>query len=253
MKNLKKIDNLRAETIFKERFADPSSFTFVFVGSIDMSTAKPLIEKYLGALTKKDNKENCKDLNIHFPKDNKNVTAYKGTDSKSMVYTILTGETEPTLENKIAISALSYILTDSLIDQIREKKRWTYSISAQPQIRAIQNKEFGIFVFFSCAPDKVDSINIEIMQNANKLKKIEISDQELHNTKEKLKRGHETDLRTNKYWLNSLIFISQTGYDATFYTDYNKIVNNLTKKSIKKYANKFISGKYTSIALKPKR
>ena len=53
--------NLTAKTIdewnldkslafYKDRFADASDFTFVFVGAFDLATMKPLVERYLGAL-----------------------------------------------------------------------------------------------------------------------------------------------------------------------------------------------------------
>ena len=35
---------------YKDRFADASDFTFVFVGSFDLATMKPLVERYLGSL-----------------------------------------------------------------------------------------------------------------------------------------------------------------------------------------------------------
>jgi zinc protease len=35
---------------YKDRFADASDFTFVFVGSFDPETMKPLVERYLGGL-----------------------------------------------------------------------------------------------------------------------------------------------------------------------------------------------------------
>ena len=37
-------------TFYKERYADASDFTFVFVGSFDLPTIKPLVERYLGSL-----------------------------------------------------------------------------------------------------------------------------------------------------------------------------------------------------------
>ena len=35
---------------YKDRFADASDFTFVFVGSFDLATMKPLVERYLASL-----------------------------------------------------------------------------------------------------------------------------------------------------------------------------------------------------------
>ena len=35
---------------YKNRFADLSDFTFVFVGSFDPATLKPLVERYIASL-----------------------------------------------------------------------------------------------------------------------------------------------------------------------------------------------------------
>ena len=42
---------------YKDRFADASDFTFVFVGSFDLPTIKPLVERYLGSLPSLHRKE----------------------------------------------------------------------------------------------------------------------------------------------------------------------------------------------------
>ena len=42
---------------YKDRFADASDFTFVFVGSFDLPTMKPLVERYLGSLPSLRRKE----------------------------------------------------------------------------------------------------------------------------------------------------------------------------------------------------
>ena len=43
---------------YKDRFSDASDFTFVFVGSFDLPTMKPLVERYLGGLPATHRKEN---------------------------------------------------------------------------------------------------------------------------------------------------------------------------------------------------
>ena len=40
----------RSLAFYKDRFADASDFVFVFVGSFDLQTMRPLVEKYLGSL-----------------------------------------------------------------------------------------------------------------------------------------------------------------------------------------------------------
>ena len=44
------MDLAKSMAFYKDRFADASDFTFVFVGSFDLATMKPLVERYLGSL-----------------------------------------------------------------------------------------------------------------------------------------------------------------------------------------------------------
>ena len=52
---------------YKDRFADASDFTFVFVGSFDLPTMKPLVERYLGSLPSTHRKETWKDVGARTP------------------------------------------------------------------------------------------------------------------------------------------------------------------------------------------
>src|SRR4029077_19567789 len=52
---------------YKDRFADASDFTFVFVGSFDLATMKPLAERYLASLPALHRNEVPKDVGIRPP------------------------------------------------------------------------------------------------------------------------------------------------------------------------------------------
>ena len=52
---------------YKDRFADASDFTFVFVGSFDAPTIKPLVERYLASLPALHRKESARDVGIQAP------------------------------------------------------------------------------------------------------------------------------------------------------------------------------------------
>ena len=57
----------RALAFYKNRFADASDFTFVFVGNLDLQTFKPLVERYLGALPSINRKETWRDVSAKAP------------------------------------------------------------------------------------------------------------------------------------------------------------------------------------------
>jgi zinc protease len=52
---------------YKNRFADASDFTFVLVGSFDLPTIKPLVERYLGSLPALHRREAGRDVGIRPP------------------------------------------------------------------------------------------------------------------------------------------------------------------------------------------
>ena len=47
----------KSMAFYKDRFSDASDFTFVFVGSFDVDTMKPLVTQYLAALPATHRKE----------------------------------------------------------------------------------------------------------------------------------------------------------------------------------------------------
>lgn len=79
------IDLDKAYTIYQERFADASDFTFTFVGAFDAQKIKPLLETYLGSLPNLSRIESAKDLGIAPPSGKIDKKIYKGKESKAIV------------------------------------------------------------------------------------------------------------------------------------------------------------------------
>ncbi|MGH7460651.1 MAG: M16 family metallopeptidase, partial [Longimicrobiales bacterium] len=101
------INPVRAHEIVKDRFADASDFTFVFVGNVDLKTFKPLAEQYLGSLPGIGRKETWKDEGLTPPKGVINKVVRKGTEPKANTQIIFTGPMQFTPENRFALRALT--------------------------------------------------------------------------------------------------------------------------------------------------
>ena len=76
---------------YKDRFADASDFTFVFVGSFDLATMKPLVERYLGSLPALRRSETAKDVGMRPPAGVVERQVRSGIDPKSQVSIVFTG------------------------------------------------------------------------------------------------------------------------------------------------------------------
>lgn len=76
---------------YKDRFADASDFTFVFVGTLDLPTMKPFVERYLASLPALHRKETWKDEGIYPPKGVVEKVVKKGIEQQSQAAIAFTG------------------------------------------------------------------------------------------------------------------------------------------------------------------
>src|SRR4029077_13239043 len=76
---------------YKDRFADASDFTFVFVGSFDVAAIQPLVERYLGSLPSIHRTEHWKDVGARLPTGVIEKQVVKGIDPKSQAVIIFSG------------------------------------------------------------------------------------------------------------------------------------------------------------------
>ena len=76
---------------YRARFADASNFTFVLVGSFDLATIKPLVERYLASLPALNRHETARDVGMHPPTGVVEKVVRKGIEPKSQVSIVFTG------------------------------------------------------------------------------------------------------------------------------------------------------------------
>ena len=115
---------------YKDRFSDASDFTFVFVGSFDLPTMKPLVERYLGALPSTGRKETWKDVGMTRPKGVVEKRVDKGIEPKSRARIVFAGPFQYDQERRVGIRALADVLEIRLRESLREDLGGTYSVSA---------------------------------------------------------------------------------------------------------------------------
>src|SRR3970282_580220 len=110
----------KSVAFYKDRFADASDFTFVFVGSFDLATMKPLVERYLGGLPSTGRKETWKDVGIRYPTGVVEKRGEKGVEPKSSAALVFTGEFEWSPPQRTVMRALGDVLEARLREKLRE-------------------------------------------------------------------------------------------------------------------------------------
>lgn len=230
----------RIEAIAKERFSNPGNLTYVFVGNFDEAKLKPLIETYLASLPASEKNEAWVDLGIRAPKGAIEKVVRKGTEPKSKQYIQFHGPLKKfSLQEVTEVSALGKILTTRLLESIREDKASVYSIGAYPGFAKNPVPEYTMTIAYGTSPQKVEELKAAIFATLEDLIKNGPSDDEVAKAREKILREREVSVRENKYWLSTLkqYYMNYDG-DFSRYATFDKAVDGLSAKSLKKAAKK---------------
>jgi len=244
----------KSMAFYKDRFADASDFTFVFVGSFDLPTIKPLIEKYLGSLPSIKRKETWKDVGVRTPNDVVVKRVEKGIEPKSSSAIVFSGPFEYTQTNRVAIRAMSEILQRRLLETIREELSGTYGINANPSYQRIPNQEYAITITFGSSPDRTEALIKRIFQEIEAFKTNGPTEQQITDERETLLREFETSSKQNSYLLGQLAARYDAGDDPAglwLVPDYYKKID---KAMIMEAAKKYLDTKrYVEVMLFPEK
>jgi zinc protease len=252
LEKLEEINLDRAYQIYKERFADAGNFTFTFVGSIDINTIKPLLEKYLGSLPSTGQHEQAKDLNIHAPAGRIEKTVYKGSEPKATVYMVYTGKYDYSPENDVKMDALKEALEIRLIQRLREDESGVYSPGVQENTVKLPQQRYSFLVHFGCAPQNVEKLIASTLDEISKLEKDGPLQENVDKWRAEDKTSFEPQLKTNGFWLGYINGQLQNDQDLEEVDNYNKLVDGVKPAGVKEMAKKYLNGdNYIKLVLVP--
>ncbi|NPA44901.1 MAG: insulinase family protein [Chlorobi bacterium] len=240
---LDKVDYGKIYNIYTDRFNNAQDFVFIFVGNIDVNKSKKLFDKYLGTL-KGGRKETFKDNNIRTPKGIiKKELRPKLEVKKSRVYVDFSGTYKYNPENNLNIDALKYILSLRYVETIREKEGGSYGVRVSAVKEHYPYENYQIKMQFDCAPEKSEHLTSIIYSEIEKLKKDGPTDVDVTKTIEYFKKTRQEQLRENSFWQSALLKKYYHGYDISSKENFDNLIEKMSKESLKKAANKFLSNK----------
>nr|WP_320120523.1 insulinase family protein [uncultured Marinifilum sp.] len=252
---LKKVEFSKIREIYKDRFADASDFTFIFVGNIDAEVAKPMIETYLGSLPSINRKEDFKDNGVRPPYRIVDRDIFMDMEiPKASVYVSFVGEAKYNCNTRLCLEAISHILDLRYTEEIREKEGGTYGVSTWEDFDKIPYEGYSMNMYFDCDPDKVEKLKSLLYSEIEKLKKDGPSDVDLDKARKYFQKSREENLHKNKFWINALEHNCIYNENIVAPKNYDEIVKSLTGKMIQKTANKiFDNNQHVEIIMKPKK
>jgi zinc protease len=239
---------------YKDRFADASGFTFVFVGSFDLPTMKPLVERYLGGLPSLHRNETWKDVGARLPAGVIEKRVEKGIEPRSQTEVVFHGPFEYDPTHRIALRAMTQILQTRLLETIREDLGGTYSITAGGGGQKIPIQEYQISVQFGSDPQRTDGLVKSVFAEIEKLKTEGPTEKQLNDEKEALQREFETSSKQNGYLLTQIAGKYQIGEDVAGIWDAPELYRKLDAAAIQQAAKTYLDmNNYVRVSLFPEK
>ena len=251
------LNELSLETTFafyKERFADASDFTFLFVGNFQIDEIKPLILSYLGGLPSINRQESWKDTGIRPPAGKIEKTVIRGIEPKSRVSIIFSGPMKWTREENYYLRSMAGVLDIKLREIVREEMGGTYGVSVSSSADLYPIEEYRVNISFGCDPKRIEELTGSVFQVLDSLKINGPEKIYINKVRETQLRSYEINLKENNFWINNLQSYYFTGRNPELILEYPGLVNTLSADRIKETANKYLDGNnYVKVELIPEK
>lgn len=229
------IDYDRVMELYRERFADCSDFTFVFVGNIDIEKLKPLLCQYVATLPSIKRKETWRDNNTDIlPGRRANNFEKELETKKSTVLYVKSGNCKATQRNRILMSFLSEGLNDHFLEVLREQEGGTYGASVRGSVSREPKQTFSLMVQFDTDPAKRERMIQLVEQGVKDICLNGPKQETIDKTRQYMLKNFDENQKNNSYWMNQLINWYRNGEDTM--SGYKALIESVTVKDIVDFA-----------------
>ncbi len=237
--NIDQITLDKIETVYRDRIADASDFTFFIVGNVDAEAVKPLVEKYIGSISSTYRHEKWIDRKVRGPKGKvEKVIEIPFETPKTKVLISFSKQMKYDLKQVFENNVLKEILTMRYTANIREKEGGTYGVGVFESVSREPVCEYTMDMQFDCEPDRAAHLKTLIYAEIDKLIKDGVTEDELNKVVLNLQKNREQSKHHNAYWMGVLNTYYRTGINTDDAANYEQILQTLTPKDIQKYAKK---------------
>jgi zinc protease len=249
-----KMDLEKSMAFYRDRFADASDFTFVFVGKIDLEAIRPLVCRYLASLPSLNRKETWHDWRVEPPEGVVKRTVEKGLEPKSLTAIVFSGPFSDSPVNRVAIRAAAQVLETRLRKLLREKLSGTYDVAVRPSYGRIPRQEYRMSIDLGTDPARIDELSQAIFGEIKRLKKKGPAAKEVEEVRLAEARDFETNSRQNGWWLSQLTERYRIGEDPATVARLPESIALLTQASVRAAARTYFNtDRYVQVTLYPEK
>lgn len=252
MDDLKEVSLDRCMEIEREHFSNVNNFVFTIIGNFDEQQMRQLVCQYVGSLPGKGKEVKTTDQRTLF--DGTIVCDFnrKMESPKPCIMQGYKAETENTLRNRVLAKYVSEVLTAKLLKVVREDESAVYSISAGASINDEPEKSYVMMTLSApvSTPEKVNLV-LELVEKCIAEVAGGAEPAAVENVKSTLLKQADINARKNSSWQGYIESWYVNGLDL--YTDYKKIVSEVTPEDVTAYLRDTIlaGGNKLQVVMRP--
>jgi zinc protease len=237
---INRLDLASVRSIFEDRFADASDFTFVFVGNFEPSEVRRLAQTYLGTLPSTARSETWRNVRSPLPQHVVETTVYRGIAEQSQTVLLFHGDMHDTREERHRLRTLEEVLSIRLREDLREARSAVYgvNVNASSTDRPVPQYQFAIS--FTSDPARVEELIGAVFEQIESIQTDGPTADEMERVIEQQRRDRETRLRTNQFWLGNIVYYASRDLDPTEILTYDELIESVTADDVRAIAQRLL-------------
>lgn len=217
---IESLDVERAFSIYQERFADFSDFTFVFVGNFDLVQMVEWAQIYLGNLPSTGRTESWVDVAPDPPQGAIAAPVYRGQEEQSITTILFTGQVEDSLENRLHLRMLETVMDILMREELREARGGVYAYGASTSMEPYPDSLYEVSLYFGSDPERVEELVQALFGLIESVQREGPRLDLLEAAGAQIVRSREEQLEQNNYWLNVIkYYATEEGVDLANLVD----------------------------------
>lgn len=228
--------------IYKKLFPDGNSFTYYFVGNVDLETLKPLVEKYLGSLSTSKRPMSVVDDNCDYVKGMVEDTfRTEMQQPKVSVRYIFSGDVDYTMQNRVRMAFLTQALNARYLESIREEKGGTYGVQVWGSTTYLPTPTYTLNIQFDTNEAMADELCEIILKEIEEIAANGPKTEDVEKTREYLLKEWSTGLEKNASWMSHIVTKWSTGLDNV--AELVNVVKGLKNEDVQALAQMILQNK----------
>lgn len=249
---LSKMEFAKVAPVYQKLYPNANSFTFFFVGNVDVETLKPLVEKYIGSLPVAKKPTKAIDDKCDYVKGQVDeMFRVEMQQPKVSVRYLLSGEMDFNFENRLALTFLTQALNSRYLISIREEKGGTYGVHVSGSTAFVPKESYEIEIQFDTNEEMADELCEIIMKEIQTIANEGPKSEDIEKTREFLLKSWKSSLEQNGSWMNYVSTLhSASGLD--YLAGYENAVKNLKNEDVQALMKKILAeGNLVKVVMRP--